>query len=199
MILVPKRPVTNISHRLLDFIQPIRERVPSSPAKFVDIREKKEKFDDRKIFSNSYFLCEKCCVSRCILQNRVNFIFFTNINVCLSHFILFLFVAKQSLIWVFFLFCSKMPSTHVQRKLEFPVKKRVTRQSKKKAGKEDVENSPVTHAVSPRKRHGEGIAHFPMWTLLTLQIERVHLSFEGCLVSFFFITVLSAYLAHLRI
>ena len=44
MILVPKRPVTNISHRLLDFIHPIRERVPSSPAKFVDIREKKEKF-----------------------------------------------------------------------------------------------------------------------------------------------------------
>ena len=110
------------------------------------------------------------------------------------------FIRCETKSWSGFLFCfaAKMPSTHVQRKLEFPVKKRVTRQSKKKAGKEDVENSPVTQAVSPRKRHGEGITHFPMWTLLSLQIERVHLSFEGCLF-FFFVTVLSAYSAHLRI
>ena len=53
-----------------------------------------------------------------------------------------------------------MPVTQVQRKLEFPVKKRVTRQSKKNAGKQNAENNPVTHPMSPRKRHGEGIVHF---------------------------------------
>ena len=56
-----------------------------------------------------------------------------------------------------------MSVSQVQRKLEFPVKKRSTRQSKNILSKETDENSVLKgkqHLSSPRKRQGKGKLYF---------------------------------------
>ena len=68
-------------------------------------------------------------------------------------------INKKRLQFLIQCFADKMPGTQVQRKLEFPVKKRITRQTRKAASKENNENSPVRvkpQFKSPRKRQGEG-------------------------------------------
>ena len=69
------------------------------------------------------------------------------------------FVIAFWCLWVN-VYSRNMSATQVQRKLEFPVKKRVTRNSKKSSRKENNENSPLkknTQLASPRKRQGEGV------------------------------------------